>query len=70
MGLLSGAKNKKIIAIVEIALIGKDMVDGIRWNSTSLAMHREMSIDPSHNFLEYALPFTIMASSVPPIFIR
>jgi hypothetical protein len=33
-------------------------------------MHSEMSIDPSHNFLEYALPLTIMASPVPTIFIR
>jgi hypothetical protein len=32
-------------------------------------MHSELCIHPSHNFLEYALPFTFMASPVPTIFI-
>jgi hypothetical protein len=39
MGLLSGAKNKKIIALVGIVLIGKDMVDVISWNSGNQSCH-------------------------------
>jgi hypothetical protein len=41
MGLLSGAKNKKIIALVEIVLIGKDMVDVISWNSGNQSCHAQ-----------------------------
>jgi hypothetical protein len=32
-------------------------------------MHSELCIHPSHNFLEYALPFTFMVGPVPTIFI-
>lgn len=41
MGLLSGAKNKKIIAIVEIVLIGKDMVYVISWDSENQSCHAQ-----------------------------
>ncbi|HEY6757460.1 MAG TPA: hypothetical protein VI037_08770 [Nitrososphaera sp.] len=41
MGLLSGAKNKKIIALVEIVLIGKDRVDVISRNSGNQSCHAQ-----------------------------
>ena len=66
-------KNKKIIALVDIVLIGKGIDGMVSWNSDIrhpvLPMHSELCIHPSYNFLEYALPFTIMASPVPTIFI-
>src|SRR5215203_4470036 len=68
--LLSGAKNKKIIALVDIVLIGKGIDGMVIWTSDiQSCQHSELCIHPSHNFLEYALPFTFMASPVPTIFI-
>jgi cytochrome oxidase assembly protein ShyY1 len=70
--LLSGAKSKKIIALVDTVLMGKGYWrrDSAGTQASSLAIHSELAIDLSHNFLEYALQFTMTASpAVPSIFI-
>jgi hypothetical protein len=71
--LLSGAKSKKIIALVDTVLMGKGYWrrDSAGTQASSLAIHSELAIDSSHNFLEYALQFTMTASpaAVPSIFI-
>ncbi len=69
-GSLSGPKTKKIIALVETVLIGKGLAVWLAgFQAYSVAMHSKLGIDSSHNFLEYALPFTIMASPVPTKFV-
>jgi hypothetical protein len=69
--LLSGLKTKKITAQVKTVLIGKDIGGVIIAVSqaSGVDMPSEQGIDPNHNFLEYASPFTIMAIPLPTIFL-
>jgi hypothetical protein len=41
MELLSGAKNKKIIALVDILLIGKGIDGMVSWNSDIQSCHAQ-----------------------------
>jgi hypothetical protein len=72
MGLLSGAKNKKIITIVGAVLIaiGVGGMISVGSQAANLAMRGELGVDAgkSYFYTEYAFLFTLIAGVVLIIF--